>query len=233
MQKSEIIAKLGQSGLFAGLEAATTMRIVERMHAVRFAAREVLFGRGEPGKALFFILSGRVRLSVVSEEGRELAFRQAAEGEIIGEIAVLDGGQRSADATAIAHVEALSLSRIDLLDLVAAEPALQGRVIQFLCQRLRETSLQLEMIALMPIETRVARLLLAMVRQAGIAATGKFASLPLSLSQSEIAMLLGASRPKVNIAIGELETAGALKRTEGGFLCHLEKLSEIAADAGE
>jgi CRP/FNR family transcriptional regulator, cyclic AMP receptor protein len=233
MQKSGIIEKLSQSALFGGLDPVVLSRVIERMHSAKFSAREVLFARGEPGKALFFILSGRVRLSVVSEEGRELAFRQAAEGEVIGEIAVLDGGQRSADATAIANLDVLSLARKDLMDLIAAEPALQANVIQFLCQRLRDTSLQLEMIALMPIEARVARLFLAMIQQSGASASGKHTPLALNLSQGEIAMLLGASRPKVNIALSELEGRGALKRMDGGFLCHREKLSEIAQDAGE
>ena len=92
---------------------------------------------------------------------------------MFGEIAVLDGGQRTADATAVTKVQALTLSKPALMKLIETRPVVREAVIRFLCKRVREADQQLEGIALYPIEARLARFFLAAVRQkAGADAEG-------------------------------------------------------------
>jgi CRP/FNR family transcriptional regulator, cyclic AMP receptor protein len=226
MQRSALIASLSATDLFAGLPETLLDKLAERMRERAFDTGQLVFSRGDDGARLYLVVEGRVRLSVVTDEGRELAFRQAKAGDILGEIAVLDGGMRTADATAIGPVRTMALERKDALDLLRAEPAFAEAIVQFLCRRVRDTSQQLENIALFPIEVRLARLLLALAGQAAV--TGKTALVEPKMSQSEIALLIGASRPKVNAAIGELEARGALTRQGDGFQCRLARLTEIA-----
>ncbi len=227
MQRDALITALKSTDLFRSASAATLSRVTEKMRDKHYAAGQLLFSRGDQGNRLFYIISGRVRLSVVTEDGRELAFRQAAAGEIIGEVALLDGGARSADATALDALTVMTLDRPEALDLIASDPGMVTAVIAFLCRRVRDTSQQLENIALFPIEVRLARFFLILARAKNGVDTPKVLVEP-RMSQSELALLIGASRPKVNAAIGQLEESGALKRQGDGFMCNTRLLGDIA-----
>ena len=98
-----------------------------------------------------------MRLSILTAEGRELSFAHAGPGQIFGEIAMLDGGMRSADATAVQRTVALTLSRGALLRVMQERPVVGEAMLRFLCGRIREADQQLEAIALYPIEGRLAR----------------------------------------------------------------------------
>ena len=148
-------------------------------------------------------------------------------GSIVGEIAALDGEPRSADAQALSDVLAYSLERNAFTTLCAAHPAILMALVRFLCRRVRDTSNQLEAIALYPIETRLARFLLVAL---GNRTTdpGKRIPLDLGFSPSGLAQLLGASQPKVNAALGLLEEMDAIKRTIDRVFCDPVKLAQIA-----
>ena len=223
-----LVSHLGKARLFASLSAGDLGAIAQGMRPVDFSAGQVIFQRGDPGKELFLVTEGRVRLSILSVDGRELSFAHATAGEVFGEIATLDGAERSADATAVTKVSAMTLSQGALNRLMEASPAVARAVIAFLCARIRDTDQQLEAIALHPIEVRLARLFLSAVRlQAGAPKTGRVA-LALGMSQSELGLLIGASRPKVNGALSMLEDSGAIRRDEKGIVCDLERLGEVA-----
>ena len=214
--------------MFASLTAGDLAAIAQGMRRADFAAGQVIFQRGDPGKELFLVTEGRVRLSILSVEGRELSFAHAITGEVFGEIATLDGAERSADATAVTKVCAMTLSQAALNRVMEASPSVARAVISFLCARIRETDQQLEAIALHPIEVRLARLFLSAVRlQAGTPKTGRV-MLALGMSQSELGLLIGASRPKVNGALAMLEDSGAIVRSDKGIECNLERLGEVA-----
>ncbi len=100
--------------------------------------------------------------------------------------------------------------------------------IHFLCSRLRETDQRLEAIALHRIEVRLARLMLSALAAKKPAAAGKNVPLDLGISQGELALLIGASRPKVNVALTMLEEMGAISRTGGKYTCDIELLQNIA-----
>lgn len=222
-----IIPLLMRTDLFGSLDKVYVEACAAAFHEIRFAKGETLFARGEMSSRLYLIAEGRVRLAVMTDEGRELSFRHATSGSLIGEIAALDGEPRSADAQALSDVFAHSLERNALTGLCAAHPAIMTALVRFLCRRVRDTSSQLEAIALYPIETRLARFLLLALgdRKAG---AGKRIPLDLGFSQSELAQLLGASRPKVNAALGWLEEMNAIKRTIDRVFCDPDKLAQIA-----
>lgn len=220
------------SGLIEHLPPNRLEKLLRAFRPARFGAGQQVFTRGERGDFLIVIAQGRLRLSLVSDEGRELSVRHGVRGDVLGELALLDGQPRSADAMALTPLEAYLLHRADLDVLLREMPELSGQIITFLCARLRATTDQLEAIALHPIEARLARFLLVALGGRK-AAPGKRVPLELGFSQSELAQLLAASRPKVNGALALLETMGAIHRTPDRLFCDPALLAQTARLADE
>ncbi len=216
--------------LFGPLDAADSAAVTRLLRRRRYEAGRVVFQRGDPAEEVFLVVAGRLRISVCSLDGRELAFRIAAPGDIFGEIGVLDDGLRSADVTALRDCEVLALARADLRRLLNDRPAMAIGVSQFLCGRLREASEQLEAQVLQRVEARLARFLLRLLNLGE--PVDAEVELTLSVSQSEIAALIGASRPKVNLAFSVLEEQGAIRRVGKRLVCRRDALSEIAQSVG-
>ena len=212
--------------LFGALTTADLAAMRPLLHRRQFKAGAVVFQRGDPADDVYLIVSGQLRISVGSEDGREVAFRIVGAGEMVGELGVLDGSHRSADLTALRDSVLLGLGRPALQNLLATRPTMASGVIRFLCKRLRETSEQLETLALQRVEVRLARLLLRLAHAA--APVQGEVELTLDMSQAETAALIGASRPKVNLAFAELEARGAIRRAGRKLRCRLAALGELA-----
>src|SRR5262249_51380151 len=135
--------------------------------------------------------------------------------------------RRPADATALTDVVAYALERQAFRDLWSTRPGISAGVITCLCRRLRDTTSQLEAIALHPLEVRLARLLLYPLGKPQ-GPPGKRAPPDLGFSHGGLAQLPGASRPKVNTALGVLESAGAIVRTLDRLFCDPVKLAQAA-----
>jgi CRP/FNR family transcriptional regulator, cyclic AMP receptor protein len=226
--KTAIVDLLGRTSLFGTLDEAERRAVADEMREVSFDASQVIFARGDQGREIYLVVSGRVRLSVLTAEGRELSFAHAEPGAIFGEIAMLDGGVRSADATAVNKVVALSLSKPAFKRLMETHPHVADAAVRFLCSRIREADQQLEAIALYPIEGRLARFFLAAARAKAPGSEEARITIDLPMSQSELALLIGASRPKVNTALSVLEDSGALERSGTRITCDIEELQAIA-----
>lgn len=228
MEPASVTELLGRTGLFGSLSEPDRAAVAGRMRRVEFQSDQMIFSRGDPGRDIYLVLEGRVRLSILSGDGRELSFAHAGPGSVFGEIATLDGGERTAGATAMTRVKAMTLPQRGLIELIEKNPQVAMAAIRFLCSRLRETDQRLEAIALHRIEVRLARLILSALRLETPAAKGKSVALDLGMSQGELALLIGASRPKVNIALTTLEEMGAIKRSGTKLSCDIEVLEGIA-----
>lgn len=226
--KTDIADLLARVALFAPLDAAGRSAVAEALRETKFDSGQVIFSRGDAGSDLYVVTKGRVRLSVLTADGKELSFAHAEAPSVFGELAVFDGRARSADATAVGKVEALTLSRAAFQRLLATTPAIAEAAIKFLSGRLRDADEQLEAIALHPIEGRLARFFLAAARQKDPAGKLEKVTLALPISQSELALLVGASRPKVNAALALLESDGSITRKGQDVICDVESLSAIA-----
>ena len=222
-----ILELLGNADLFRTLAAPDLAACAASFREARYGKGEMLFARGDPGTHLYVIAEGQVRLAIATDEGRELSFQVAGAGALFGEIALLDGWPRSAEATALTPTIAYLLARADFQRLRAARPAISDAVVSFLCQRLRNVSDKLETIALYPMDVRLARFLLVALGDR-TAPAGRRVPVELNFSQSELALLLGASRPKINEALGALEKAGAIGRTSDRLFCDRARLVAIA-----
>ena len=226
---SEIIILLGKTPLFGALSMTDMSRVALEMSERTYASGQQIFGRGDPGNEVFLVVTGRVRLSIFSADGRALSFRHCNDGELFGEIAALDGGARTADATALTPTRALVLSRSALLRILTANPGVAQSAIEFLCRRLRDTSEQLEKVVLSSVEVRLAKFIWHLYKQRAVPATGARVIIDLGTPQGELALLLGATRQSVNIALTALEKGGVIKRTDHGLDCDLARLMQAAA----
>lgn len=224
---------IGKTTLFGGLEPADLAAVGAEVREAKFDGGQLIFSRGDAGNDMYLVAEGRVRLSILTGEGRELSFAQVGPEHWFGEIAMLDGAARTADATAVTKVVALTLSKAAYLRAAASRPAVGDAMTRFLCKRLREADQQLETIALYPIEGRLARFFLASALQkagadkSGAPKVGRVV-LDLGMSQSDLALLVGASRPKVNTALSLLEASGAITRQGNKISCDLDELRLIA-----
>ncbi len=191
-------------------------------------AGAVIFQRGDEGSYMLLTVSGRIRLSLITTQGKELSLRHLEPGTILGEMAILDGEPRSADATAAVATEGYVISKRDFEKLLESNPQAANAVIKYLCTRLRDTTDQLETIALYDLDARVARFFLATLKQIHGEELPESAALQLELSQGDIASILGASRPKINRAIVSLEENGAIKRKDKVINCNIDRLMQLA-----
>lgn len=225
--KPEPADVLAKTPLFGMLDEASRKAVAAELRDSAYEPGQIIFSRGQAGAELHIVTKGRVRLSVLTSDGRELSFAHVEAPSIFGELAVFDGLPRSADATAVNKVETLMLSKSAFVRLLGTQPSVGEAAVRFLAGRLRDADEQLEAIALHPIEARLARFFLASVRQKDPNGKAEKVSLALPISQSELALLVGASRPKVNAALGMLEQEGAIERRGQQVICNIAALSGI------
>jgi CRP-like cAMP-binding protein len=224
---SELITLLAEAQMFRDLARPLLRAIAAAAREAIFAPDQVIFSRGDTGPDVHMVAEGRVRLSVLNPEGRVLAFNNATRGDIFGEIAALDGGVRSADATAMTQVRTYALPAATVLKICTTEPAAAQATIRFLCGRIRVTSAQVEDIALHSITVRIARFFLQLCKSQG-AGAARQATLDLRFTQAELADLLGASRQKTNLALSNLTQAKAISRRKGTYTCNVPALKKFA-----
>jgi CRP-like cAMP-binding protein len=179
---------LERSPLFRGLSPAAMRRLASLATQRRFNAGEVVFSQGDPGDALYGVVSGKIRISAGAIDGREISLNVMEPGDTFGEIALLDGGERTASATADLTSELVSLRREHFLDMLGREPPLALELLRLCGQRLRWTSELFEDATLLDVPARLAKRLIGLVQDHA----------SLAISQEELASFLGVSRQVVN-----------------------------------
>ena len=199
--------------LFRDLES----RIIEQLAAYavtqRAKAGTYLFRKGDSGSSLYAVCSGSVKIAVPSEQGKDAVFNVITPGEIFGEIALLDGGERTADAVALQDSEFMIIERRNFIPLVRSHPDLALKLIEVLCSRLRRTSEQVEDVVFLGLSARLAKALLRLNERSPASARAK-----IPITQREISQLIGMSRESTNKQLREWEERKWLKLERGGFV---------------
>jgi CRP-like cAMP-binding protein len=175
----------------------------------------VLFTKGDPGSSMMAVLSGRVRVSAVSADGREVTLNVIGPGEIFGEIALLDGKPRSADCTTLEDSVLMVVERRHFLPFLLKNEALVDRLLGVLCERLRRTSMALEEIALHDLQARLARLLVKLSQDYGRPLPGGGVRIDMKLSQRDLATLVASSRETVNKQLRGWREQGVVEQAAG------------------
>lgn len=220
----DIERALARASVFADLDEATIRALAVSATRRAWDTGTVLFQRGDAGDFLLALASGQVRLSVSTPGGKELVLRHMGPGEVIGEFSLIDGQARSADATVVQPSSGIVLHRDSFLRVAETRPQLGLALARHLCLQLRSTNYQMESIALYDLRSRVARFLLFALREEqGDTAAGRV-RLRMVLNQSELALLLGASRPKVNQVLQAMLAEGVLERDGEALICDIDQL---------
>jgi CRP-like cAMP-binding protein len=192
----------------------------------------VIFRKGDPGSSMMAVIRGRVKICAISPEGRELLLNIIGEGGIFGEIAILDGRPRTADAVALEETDLLVLERDRFLPFLAGNPEALSCLLAALCQKLRQTSAHLEDALLREAPSRLASGLLRLAETFGRPVPGGV-KLDIRLSQQQIGNLVGASRESVNKQLGDWMRAGHVAMEGGSILIRDHTaLEQIAAAEG-
>jgi CRP/FNR family cyclic AMP-dependent transcriptional regulator len=180
----------------------------------RYPAGHEIYAKGSPGQSLMAVSSGTVKMTSVSIEGKEIVFNIVHPGDIFGEIALLDGGERSADAVAMTDCELLVLNRRDFMPILERRADICLILLRILCQRLRQTSEQVEDVLFRDLQSRIAKALLHLAestRLNGVSAS----SVGLHVSQRELGNIAGGSRESVNKHLQAWHKAGWIDLGKG------------------
>lgn len=205
---------LARASLFSGLSADQLSRVAAITRPVRIAAGATLFSEGDPADGLYCVVEGVVRIFLTNPDGRELTITLCEEGEVIGEVALLDGLSRSANAAALTDGTLLFVGRRVFLELFDEEPGLAKAIVLALCERLRLATDKINRAAFLDLRDR----LLVLLRELAIVhghIEPDAAVVDLDLTQGMLAQMLGATREAVNKQLRLLQKEGRIK-VEGG-----------------
>jgi CRP-like cAMP-binding protein len=200
-----------------------------------FASREAVVTQGEPARALFAIVRGRLKVVSCGPDGRDTALGIMAEGEVFGEVALIDGGSRSATVTAIEPCELLVIDREPFLELLRGSPPISIKLLVVLAKRLRRLSQRSEDAAFLDVPSRLARSLLDLAARFGERRErSSDISISLKLSQQELGDLIGATRESINKHLSDWTRQGFLRLQSGHMIISdLESVRRLARVADD
>ncbi len=201
MSRAEARALIADCVLFRGLGASQRDELVARAQVRSYAAGDTIFVMGSQHESMMAVLDGTVKISVPTADGREIVLAILQPDEVFGEIAMLDGKERSADATAMTDCDLVVLERRDVMAFLARHPEAWPALVGVLCARLRDTDQHLVEVALLSLPIRLAKALLR-------AATADDSSGRVPLSQRDLGNMVGATRERVNKCIRQWQRAG-------------------------
>lgn len=201
MQTESEAVYLKQVPLFAGLEDEDIRELMSVAKRRTFRSGEVIFHREDPGQVLYVIKEGKVKISLISPDGQEISLVVFGKGECFGEVAILDGLPRSADAIAMEKVECYTLQRSDFHKAIMKNPKIAIQVMEVLSKRLRSTDQMVEDLIFLDVYGRVAKKLLELADTHGTKVENGI-RIDVRLTQQELASMVGSSRESVNKVMG-------------------------------
>jgi CRP/FNR family cyclic AMP-dependent transcriptional regulator len=199
--------------IFAELSDADIDSLAQLASRRHFARETPVFFEHEEGDSFFMILEGRVKVTILGDDGREVILSMLGPGDFFGEMALLDDEPRSATAIAVEDCDLLSLQRSDFEGVVTSRASISSALIKVLSARLRKANHQISTLALLDVYGRVARVLLDMARDEGRRLRdGRIAFR--RATHQEIANRIGTTRETVTRMMKDLERQGLI-RVEG------------------
>ena len=227
---SEDLLAFLKNSTFLGLLSDTALQSLMRTgRARKFAQGEVVCRRGDEGDSVLVVLSGSLKIRNTTNDGRDVGLNFLGVGDVAGEIAMLDGGERTADIIALDATEAFVIHRRDVLPTLIAHPHAMLAIVEVLCDKLRNATAMIED-STHDMTGRVARGLMRLAQQHGRRRKDR-TRINLKLSQTELGIYLGLSRANVSRQLKELKAKGAID-IDGAYIVILdEKLLVETADA--
>lgn len=196
--------------LFANLGPEDLAALERVVSTHRFSAKTVIFSAHEAGHTLFIIKEGRVKVSAMSQDGREVILALLKAGDFFGEMSLLDGQPRSATVMAIADTELLLLQRDAFLSLLERKPPFASQMLATMASRLRKTDRRVESLALMSVYGRIAGVLMQLAEDDGIHVADDVI-IPHRPLHLDIAKMTGTTRETVTRVLSDLRERGYLR----------------------
>jgi len=201
---------------FAGLAPSEIGALTARLRMRRYQRNEVICRRDDPGECLYLVLTGVVKIGLASADGREVILTLLSDGDYFGELALLDGEPRSADAIALEPSELGLLPREAFTTLVESNAEVALRLLSALSRNyIRRLTDAVHDSVFLDVPARLARVLIARIEEAPNQGDNGG---PVRLTQGELAAMVGATRESVNKWLGYYERQGWLRRERGAIV---------------
>jgi CRP-like cAMP-binding protein len=207
MSVTEVAAWLGRSVVFSGLDPDELRRLAGIAREMTLPPGGTLFSQGEESDGLYIVMTGIIRIYLTADDGREATISLLEDGEMIGEISLIDGLPRSAGAAALTETKLVFIPHRSFCDLLDSSTKLARQVLLMLCERLRAANGQVDQAIFHDLRYR----LVVLLRQIAVI-HGRIekdvAVVDLDLTQGMLAQMLGASREAVNKQLRALAKEG-------------------------
>jgi CRP/FNR family transcriptional regulator/CRP/FNR family cyclic AMP-dependent transcriptional regulator len=219
MEVEKETSYLKQVSLFADLADEDIRELTAAVKRRSFRSGEVIFHRDDPGQVLYMIKDGKVKISLISPDGQEISLVVFGKGEYFGDLALLDGLPRSADAIALEKVECYTLQRSDFQKAIMKNPKIAIQVLEVLSKRIRSTDQMVEDLIFLDVYGRVAKKLLELSDAHGMKVENG-TRIDVRLTQQELASMVGASRESVNKVMGYFTDKGYISTDKHKITLH-------------
>ncbi|MEE3195820.1 MAG: Crp/Fnr family transcriptional regulator [Candidatus Neomarinimicrobiota bacterium] len=205
------ISLLESVPIFSDLSKSDLTKISDRMTHRTFTKNQMILLEDDLGQTFFVIATGSVKITRLSDDGREVILAMLGEADFFGEMSLLDGDGRSANVVALESSEVLTLARNEFLDILEQYPRISICLLEELTNRLRKSDQQIESLSLSDVEQRIGITLIRLAEELGTIKQGsvKIKNLPF---QQDIANMAGTSRETVSRTFKLLEEKGLLSR---------------------
>ena len=213
---------------FADLEPDAFDQLCRYAKHVTLKRGTTLFSKGDPGTNLIAVISGTIKISISSPDGRNAILNLIEAGEIFGEIALLDGQPRSTDAIANTNCELFIIDRREFIPFVRSQPTVAMKLIELLCARLRRTSDQVEQVILQNLPGRLASALLRLSEKHKASPQGR----TIAITQQEISEMVGMTRESINKQLRAWATRGWVRLEHGAIVVLKPEALQELVDAG-
>jgi CRP-like cAMP-binding protein len=188
----------GQLPLFRDLPPEHLERLAKLLHRKTFPAGASLITVEQPGEVVYIILSGTVKIHVEQSDGADVILAFGGPGDIEGEMSLLENVDRSANVVTQEATTVLWMDRARFRECLQALPGMTFNLVRILSGRLRLANARIQALCALDVQGRLARQIMAFAQQYGQAAPDGAIHIPLRLTQSDLASLVGASRERVN-----------------------------------
>ncbi len=194
-------AELADISLFKNLTANQLVWLNERLHQRVFPANSNIAVVEQPGEVIYIVLKGTLKIYVHQSDGAEVILAVLGPGDTVGEMSLVDSAGRSANVITLEKSSLLWMDRTTFEQCLQTIPAITRNLVNILSKRLRLANEQIQALATLDVYGRVARQLLAFAQQYGQPTANGATLIPIRLTQSDIADLVGASRERINQVI--------------------------------
>ena len=225
---SSKLSVLRRHPYFADLQPEAFEQLCRYAKHITLKRGATIFSKGDPGSSLFAVISGTVKISISSPGGRNAILNLIGAGEIFGEIALLDGRSRTADATASSNCELFTIDRREFIPFVQSQPVLAMKFIELLCTRLRWTSDQVEQVILQNLPGRLASALLRLTEKHKSGPQGR----AIAITQQEISEMVGMTRESINKQLRAWAARGWVRLEHGAIVVLKAEPLQALVDAG-